>query len=120
MLMVVTSEYGSWVPLVPAERLRRRRRQGLITLNAIGWTAMFALGSVVSVLGSLVLPLPVALALGTAASSAAYAAEWLMTRRDMNQRGGGPLPGGGPSGVREPRPPASPLPTLGASRSTPG
>ena len=120
MLMVVTSDYGAWVPLVPDERRRQPRRSGLIVFNATGWTALFALGSFASVLASLVLPLPVALALGLASSSAAYTAEWLMTRRAMNQRPGGPRPpGGGPSGVREPRPPASPLPTLDASRPTP-
>lgn len=88
-------------------------------LNAVGWGALIGLGSVVSVLASLVLPLPVALVLGVAASSAAYSTEWLMTRRDRNQNGGGRRPPGAPSGVREPRRPGPPMPTLGASRPTP-
>lgn len=118
--MVVMSDHGSWAPLVRGDRRRRPRRSGLIILNALGWAALFGLGSCVFVLGSLALPLPFALALGLAAGSAAYAAEWLMTRRDVNHRRGGPRPpGDGPSGVREPRPPASPLPALDASRPAP-
>ena len=120
MLVDMASDYGTWVPLVSGRGHRWRKRGGLITLNVVGWSALVALGSLVSVLAALVMPLPVALALGTASSSAAYAAEWLVTRRDMKQNGGGPpAPGGGPSGIREPRPPATPLPTLDASRLPP-
>ena len=116
ILVVVTSDYGSRRTL----RRVRPRRGGLIMLNAVGWAALIALGSTVSALASLLLPLPVALGLGVIVSSTAYAAEWLMTRRDMNQSGVGPRPpGGGLSGVREPRRPAPPMPALGASRSTP-
>lgn len=120
MLAAVTSDYGSKKILRRVRRRPRPWRGGLIMLNAVGWAALIALGSVVSVLGSLLLPLPVALGLGLTASSAAYGAEWLMTRRDMNQSGRDPRrPGAGPSGVREPRWPAPPMPTLGASRPTP-
>lgn len=120
MLVVVTSHYGRWTALQRVPRLPSARRAGLITLNAVGWVALIALGSIVSALASLLLPLPIALALGLAASSAGYAMEWLMTRRGMDQSGGGRRPpDGGPSGVREPRLPAPPTPTLGAARSTP-
>lgn len=119
MLGIVARGYGSAMLTHGDVRWPYRRRPGLITLNAVGWAALIALGSLVSVLGSLLLPLPLALALGLASSSAAYTAEWLMTRRDMNRRGRGRGPGGGPSGVREPRRPRPPLPTLTATRLTP-
>lgn len=68
MLLVVASDHGSRNALRQGGRRRRRRRGGLIMLNAGGWAALIALGSVVSVLGSAFLPLPVALGLGCAAS----------------------------------------------------
>lgn len=83
MLALVRSDYGSTRTWRRVRRRPRGRRRGLIMLNAVGWAALIALGSLVSVLGSLVLPLPAALALGLIAGSAPYAVEWLFTWRDL-------------------------------------
>src|SRR5688500_3387009 len=56
---------------------------GLLRLNLVGWSAVIALGAVISAVAAVWLPLPIAVAIGGVVAFCAYSVEWLFTWRDV-------------------------------------